>query len=75
MRFHFLPSELYEDEYNVKPKDIIKHMRKQFFPEFYRQINRVTKIKTMRYDFAVIMLNNYLYIKEKVLFVKLHYLM
>lgn len=46
VKFHFLPYKLYKEEFNVKPKLILKHMTKRFFSQMFSSIKRITKIST-----------------------------
>lgn len=46
VRFNFLPRECYKSEFCVKPKQILKHMRKRFFAEMFTAIMKYSKIKS-----------------------------
>lgn len=46
LKFHFLPHELYKDEFNVTPKTILSHMTKRFFEQMFAAIRKLTKIST-----------------------------
>lgn len=46
LKFQFLPYDLYKEEFNVKPKRILKHMTKKFFGHLFGQIRKISKIST-----------------------------
>ncbi|KAG5891414.1 hypothetical protein JTB14_031480 [Gonioctena quinquepunctata] len=46
VRFNFLPRKYYGQEYCVKPKQILKHMKKKFFGEMFAAIRKYTKINS-----------------------------
>nr|CAI5850976.1 unnamed protein product [Callosobruchus analis] len=46
LRFCFLPRKYYSQDYCVKPKQILQHMKKKFFADMFAQIRKYTKINS-----------------------------
>ncbi|KAF2896564.1 hypothetical protein ILUMI_09614 [Ignelater luminosus] len=46
VKFCFLPHHYYKSKYNVKAKQVLKHMTKDFFKQMFMTIRKYTKVNT-----------------------------
>ncbi|CAH2001255.1 unnamed protein product [Acanthoscelides obtectus] len=46
LRFYFLPRKYYSQDFCVKPKQILQHMKKKFFADMFSVIRKYTKINS-----------------------------
>lgn len=45
LTFKFLPREAYQEDFGVKPKQIVKYMSKTFFSNMFKAITKAAKSK------------------------------